>query len=77
MNLMKSNTKCKVLHLSHGNPKQKFRLDGERTESSPGEKGLGVLVGEELKRTQYYTMGCIKKKFGQQVKASNFAPLPL
>jgi len=38
--------KCKVLHVSRGNPK--YRLGGEWLESSQEEKDLGVLVDEKL-----------------------------
>jgi len=32
--------KCKVLHMVQGNPKHKFRLDGEWLKSSPEENDL-------------------------------------
>ncbi|PKU41307.1 rna-directed dna polymerase from mobile element jockey-like [Limosa lapponica baueri] len=51
-NLMKFNPdKHKVLHLSRGNPKHKYRLGREWIESSPEEKDLEMLVDWKLNMT--------------------------
>ena len=63
-------SRCKVLHLNWGNPKQKYRLGGEWRESCHEEKDLGVSVDERLNMSWQRvlaaqkancTMGCIKR----------------
>ncbi|KAK4815887.1 hypothetical protein QYF61_009938 [Mycteria americana] len=44
--------KCKVLHLSHNNPMQHYRLEEEWLESCQAEKDLGLLVNSWLKMSQ-------------------------
>ena len=44
--------KCRVLPLGHTNPTQHSRLGEQWLESCPAEKGLGVLVGSRLSRSQ-------------------------
>lgn len=51
-NAMRFKTKCKVLHLGHGNPQNQYRLGDEGIATSPSEKDLESLEVEKLDTSQ-------------------------
>ena len=46
-------TKCKVMHVGHGNPRHSYKMHGTQLEETKEERDLGVLMSHTLKpRTQ-------------------------
>jgi len=79
-----NNAKCRVLHVSWDNPKDKYTLGGEWLESSPEEKDLGVLADEKLNMSQQCMLaaqkascilGCIKRSMASRSREEDSAPL--
>ena len=70
-------SKCKVLHLDHGNPHYQYKLGDVRMEHSPAEKDLGVLMNGRLDMSQQHDLtaqkancilGCIKRSVASRVR---------
>jgi len=62
--------------MGQGNAKNKYRLSGDWSESSPEEKGLGVLVDKKLHMTPQFALpvqkanhipGCIKSRMARRL----------
>ncbi|KAK4824906.1 hypothetical protein QYF61_021421 [Mycteria americana] len=67
-------SKCQILHLGWSNAGHKYKLGEEWLESSPAERGLGVLVGSRLSRSQQVfrkdvkVLECIQRRATKLVK---------
>ena len=70
-------SKCKILHLGRRNTHYQYKLKDERTERSPDEKDLGVLVDGELYVSQQRVLaaqkanpmlGCIKRSVASRAR---------
>ena len=69
--------KCKVLHLGQGDQYYQYKLEDEKIEHRPVEKGMGILVDGKMDMSQHcalaaqkadYILGCIKRSMASRVK---------
>ena len=61
VNFMRLNkTKCKDLHLGHGNHHYQYKLGDERIEHNPAEKDLGILMDGKLNMRQQCALAAQK-----------------
>ena len=68
-------SKCKILHLGHGNPHCRYKLGNERIEHSPAITNLGVMVGGKLDVSQQLYPELHQKQCGQQGEEGDPPPL--
>ena len=65
-------SKCKVMHLGNGNPRDEYKINGEPLQVVESEKDLGVVISSDMKTTKHCIeiekkcnrlLGYIKRQF--------------